>query len=204
MSPGSVNAWNTSSRGAANSRTISISSSLGWLICNDSVWAILGPLLSRVHGGFQCGDVDLLHLQHGLHGPVGARPVGIAEQARQRARNDLPGDAEAVLQPTALAGLPALDEPPPVVVDLLLIGAVDVQRDGLVELELGPAVEGVERHSADLEGHAGARLARWRAAEDLGVEARGFLRLAVEPQERCHLLDRKSTRLNSSHVKISY
>src|SRR3712207_7349318 len=43
-----------------------------------------------------------------------------------------------------------------------------------------------------------------RGAGDVRVRAQAGGRAAPEPQGRHHLLDRKSTRLNSSHANISY
>ena len=93
--------------------------------------------------------------------------------------------------------LPAVGQPLPVVVDLVLLLAVDLERDGLAERELGAAVDADEPLSVELElhGHDRARLARpglgvvgdaddARVLEDGGVEVRGLLGLGVEPQAR--------------------
>ena len=75
---------------------------------------------------------------------------------------DLPGDAELVLQPAAGALLAAaLGERVPVVVDLGLVVAADLEGDGLVELELRAAVEGEELLAVGLEldGQYGTRAA---------------------------------------------
>src|ERR1700690_3555573 len=62
-------------------------------------------------------DVELLHPEHRLHRPGGTRRVRPAEVGTHLAGNDLPGQAEPVLQPAAPAGLPAaLDERVPVTV----------------------------------------------------------------------------------------
>ena len=105
--------------------------------------------------------------------------------------HDLPGEAVAVLQPAALALLAALGQRVPVVVDLVLVGAVDQQRDGLVEREHRTAVDGGERLAVEheLDGqHRSCRARRrprrssvivgdLRVREDRDVELGGFLAL---------------------------
>jgi len=44
-------------------------------------------------------DVELLHGQHGLHGPTRPLGVRVTEQRRKFGRHDLPAEAEAILQP---------------------------------------------------------------------------------------------------------
>src|SRR5262245_39393072 len=53
-------------------------------------------------GFLQLGDVDLLHLQHRLHDPVGLLAVGIARHLGHEGGDDLPGEAILVLEPAAL------------------------------------------------------------------------------------------------------
>ena len=48
-------------------------------------------------------------------------------------RDDLPGEAEAVLQPAARAVLAALGQRVPVAIDLVLVLAHHLQRERLVE-----------------------------------------------------------------------
>ncbi len=48
------------------------------------------------------------HLQHRLHGALGALRVGVAEQLAQPVGDDLPAQAEPVLEPAALSLLPAV------------------------------------------------------------------------------------------------
>ena len=63
-------------------------------------------------------------------------------QLEERVRDDLPGQAVLVLEPAALAcAVRRPGELVPVVVDLLLVLAADVEGDGLGELELRAAVE---------------------------------------------------------------
>src|SRR5690242_21392641 len=45
---------------------------------------------------------------------------------------------------------------------------------------------------------------RWTSATPLGKRRRGLLRCALCKARRIHTIDRKSTRLNSSHMSISY
>src|SRR5690606_41928538 len=76
----------------------------------------------------------------------------------------------------------------------------------------GPAMlGGAGAHVGDLLGHRGRRLAPGQVGVDvLGGQVMGGCRGTTKIQRRVGLLhrweevDRKSTRLNSSHVKISY
>ena len=129
-----------------------------------------------------------------------ARPgSGSLSSSISSAGNDLPGDAELVLEPAALALLAALGQPVPVVVGLLLVLADDLEGDRLGERELRPAVEGgvllavegeVDGQDVALlhrRGHVrpvAGDVADARVREDRGVVLRGLLRLAVEPETR--------------------
>jgi hypothetical protein len=97
--------------------------------------------------------------------------VGIAEQPGERGRHDLPGEAEAVLDPTALLGLGHRREGVGQPDDLGLVLASDLERDRLVELEVRAAVEAGELPSGEreLDDQHVARLA-----------ARGVRRRAVD------------------------
>src|SRR3954468_22126952 len=90
----------------------------------------------------QGADVELRHAHQG--GQDALRPAGVGQELRQDGGDDLPRQAEAVLEPAALLGrgVAAGPELLPVAVDLVLRGARDLERDGLVELEDRPAVEG--------------------------------------------------------------
>src|SRR5881396_3254200 len=155
--------------------------------------------LHALEGVAELLDVDLRHLEHRLGRPL----RGLANRALhvldELSRDDLPRQAEAVLQPAADAGLsPAGDEGVPVLVDLSLILAVDRERDRFVELEVGTAVESDERLAGDGEvdcqNNAGrpARRVRRRPVdlvdpavrEERRVELRRLLSLAVKPQAR--------------------
>ena len=80
---------------------------------------------------------------------------GSVEQLVQPRRDDLPREAEPVLEPAARALLAALRELAPVLVDLVLRLAADLERDRLAEREVGAAVEGDELLAVELEldGH---------------------------------------------------
>src|SRR5436190_12912352 len=87
------------------------------------------------------GDVDLLHRHHRLEGALGLSAAG-RHRVGQRARGDLPGQAPAVLAPTARALLAAIaDNRIPVAVRLRLIVGGDLEGKGLAVLERRAAVE---------------------------------------------------------------
>jgi hypothetical protein len=90
------------------------------------------PVRRGTHGG----DVDLAHLHHRVPRALDPLGVGVGEELVHARRDDLPGDAEAVLQPAARAFLAAVGELLPVVVDLVLVLAVDQEGDRLAEGEL--------------------------------------------------------------------
>src|SRR5262245_44475798 len=155
-----------------------------------------GSVLTLV-SGLELRDIDLRHLQHRLHRALRAVPVWALEELVQPLRDDLPRQAEAVLQPTAHAVFAAtLDEGAPVAVDFGLVLAVDDERDRFAERELRPAVEAYEWHATqgEVDGQDVAfRVARVvsRGArdivdaavrEEIRVELGGLLGLAVEPQ----------------------
>jgi amino acid efflux transporter len=132
----------------------------GWAIVIAVAVAALGAVLApgdcrlrAVVRPLKLRDVELAHLEHGLHGPAGLVAVRVTEQFAEHGRDDLPGQAVAVLEPTALAGLTAArEELLPVVVDLLLGLHADEQRDRLGEGELRAAVEHHELAAGQLEG----------------------------------------------------
>src|SRR4029079_7086233 len=92
-------------------------------------------------------DVELLHLHHRLERALESRGLRVLHHLDHRRRHDLPRQTELVLEPTALlrpwiaSGTQLL----PVVVHFLLVLAVHLQRDRLVELEHRPGVERRER-----------------------------------------------------------
>src|SRR5437879_559572 len=87
------------------------------------------------------GDVDLLHRHHRLEGTL-CLTTASGKRVSQRARGDLPGEAPAVLAPTALTFLAAVaDDRVPVAVRLFLIVRRDLEGKGLAVPELRAAVE---------------------------------------------------------------
>src|SRR5207237_6865805 len=115
----------------------------------------------------------------------------------QRARGDLPGEAPAVLAPTALALLAAIaDDRVPVAVRLFLIVRRDLEGKGLTVPELRAAVETETGNAQNGELHRqhiaflAARVVARRLVNSGhctirkggGVEAGGLLRVLVEPE----------------------
>ena len=146
-------------------------------------------------GGLQRGQVELLHAEHGLHRSLRPPWSGSFSSSTMPIGHDLPGQAVLVLEPAARALLAALGELVPVVVDLVLVGAVDQQRDRLVEGELRAAVDGGEllavEHEVDGQHRAGLARAGLavvgdvrdlRVREHRDVELGGLLALGVEPE----------------------
>jgi hypothetical protein len=104
-----------------------------------------------IGGSLHRGDIDLLHLEHRLHGAPGSARIGVLQQRDQLPGDDLPGQAEPVLEPAALARRAAVrGQRVPIIIDLGLVLAVDGEGNRLGELEVGAAVE------ADI-GSAGER-----------------------------------------------
>src|SRR5206468_7792137 len=87
--------------------------------------------------------LDLLHLKHGRHDPSGLCRIGVTEHPRQHVGNDLPREAVFVFEPAALlrAFVSTLRQFVPVVVDLFLRVATDLERDGRREAEYWPTIE---------------------------------------------------------------
>jgi hypothetical protein len=50
-------------------------------------------------GALEGGDVELLHSQEGLRHTLDLLPIGVEQQLRKHAGNDLPGQPELVFQP---------------------------------------------------------------------------------------------------------
>src|SRR5437667_4376100 len=99
------------------------------------------------------GDVDLLHRHHRLEGALCLSATG-RKRLGQRARGDLPGEAPAVLAPTARAFLAAVaDNRIPVAVRLCLIVRGDLEGKGLAVLECRAAVETEAGNAEDGELH---------------------------------------------------
>ena len=104
-----------------------------------------GGLNRAVGRPFESRDVDTLHLHHRLEGALGAARIGIAEKGRKFARHDLPGQTIAILDPAALLSLWNRRERIGQALDLGLRLDRNLKRDGLVELEVRPAIEPDER-----------------------------------------------------------
>src|SRR5215217_4867318 len=99
------------------------------------------------------GDLDLLHRHHRLEGTL-CLSAASPKRLGQRARGDLPGEAPAVLAPTALAFLAAIgDDRVPVAVGLFLIVRRDLEGEGLAVPELRSAVETQTRNTRNGELH---------------------------------------------------
>src|SRR4051794_36401162 len=150
------------------------------------------PIRSGLRGSFDFRDVDLHHVQHGLHG------FGMADQFDEARGRDLPIEPELVDEPAALDFLAARRQFLPVVVDLLLRIAADHERHGLGEWIAGAAVESGEAlpielkrdgENAALRPGSVAGVAQLvqpaRVLEDGEVEFDCFFSVGVEPQKRC-------------------
>src|SRR5262245_64213208 len=61
-------------------------------------------------GFLESGDVELPHLEHGFGGALRLRGVLVIDHAEERARDDLPRQAELVLEPAAHALLAAVGD----------------------------------------------------------------------------------------------
>ncbi len=119
-------------------------------------------------------------------------------QLEQPGGDHLPAHPEAVFEPAALGFLTAVDQRVPVVVDLVLVAALDRERHCLVEREHRAAVDADEPRSVEneprrhhLTGCSRARVGvavdefDRRVREDRGVERHRVLQVVVEPQRRC-------------------
>src|SRR5688572_12128278 len=142
------------------------------------------------------GDVDLSHRHHRFESTLRLTATS-RKRVGQRARGDLPGEAPAVLAPTALAFLAAIaDDCVPVAVRLFLIVRRDLKRKGLTVPELRATVETETGNSENSELHR-QHLARFAAGvvsgrlvhsgdfairKGGGVEARRLMRVLVEPE----------------------
>ena len=100
----------------------------------------LFPLIGRT----QFCDVEFLHPEHGAHCPPRLRLVGITHHLRQGGWKHLPRNAVLILEPTALLDFATGGESLPVVVDLFLRLAWNLEGDRLVELEVGPPLSAVK------------------------------------------------------------
>src|SRR6202035_5123077 len=142
------------------------------------------------------GDVDLLHRHHRLEGTLCLTATS-RKRIGQRARGDLPGEAPAVLAPTALAFRAAIaDDRVPVTVRLFLILCRDLEGKGLGVPERRAAVETETGNAQDGELHRqliallAARIVTgslvnsgyFTIRKGDGVEVRRLMRVFVEPE----------------------
>ena|ERR1700686_1066196 len=72
----------------------------------------------------ETSDVKFVHLQHGFHHALGAGGIGIGQHLAESFWDDLPGEAEPIGEPATAAGLSAVAELAPQVIDFLLRLAV--------------------------------------------------------------------------------
>src|SRR5712664_99007 len=165
---------------------------------------VVSLLGCRLLGPLQAFDVDLLHLHHRLHDALRYCGIGIAQELRQRGRNDLPRQTELILEPAAHLLLSASGELLPQLVDLFLGLAIHDERYRLRELKLRPAVQGNEFLPVELETRGHDRPLRSRAGLAVTNDAPGLRVLenrdiklhrlfgpAVEPQEWGNFLHRE-------------
>src|SRR5665213_234017 len=157
--------------------------------------------VSAIASLLQFGDVDLVHLKHGFHDAIGFLPVAIVQHFEKYARSDLPGKAVLVPQPAAGALLATAGrEFAGVVIDLLLITAVDHERNGFRELVMRTAVQCGEGAAIEFKQHGHHRtrfaamsflafvavmrdLRNLRIWKDAAIEFGSLFGLMVEPQE---------------------
>ena len=142
-------------------------------------------------------DVDLFHLHHRLEGALCLAATS-GKRLHQRARSDLPGEAPAILAPTALTFLAAVaNDRAPIAIRLFLIVRRDLKRKGLTVFERRATVEtqtgnacNNELHRQDIALLAARVVARrfvnsghfaiWKGRS---VEARRIMCVLVEPEE---------------------
>ena len=108
---------------------------------NDAVFATAVILYLPRVGTFDGGYVELLHLQERVHDALGLGGVGIRHHLRYCRRDDLPGEAIFVIEPTAGTFFAPLGELAPVMVDFGLGLAPRLERDCFVEFEVRAAVQ---------------------------------------------------------------
>src|SRR5579859_1450322 len=119
------------------------------------------------------GDVDLLHRHHRLEGALRLSATG-RQRVGQHARGDLPGEAPAVLAPTARAFLAAVaDNRIPVAVRLRLIVRGDLEGERLAVLERRAAVETEAGNAEDGELHQASSTSLTGIRRPATISARG-------------------------------
>src|SRR5215510_6544134 len=206
---GSVHAFHTSARGASKTRErVTVPSPnlvAGLFMSFPSAVALCGLALV---GLSQFREIELLHLQKRVGDALGFFGVRIRHHFSERGGDDLPGNAEFILQPAAGLFAAFLGQSVPEVVDLFLGVAINLEGHGLAELELWPAIERHERLPVDFEfcHHYGTWLLavdllagfsittdfpEFRILEHGDVERRRFLGFCIEPQTRRYLMLRE-------------
>src|SRR5262249_15370610 len=158
-------------------------------------------------GSLQGCNVELVHLQHGIHDSLCFLNILVLQKLAQNRGYDLPRHPELVFEPAALVFLPARGELLPQLVDLLLRLAVYEERDRRRKLEHGAAIERHEFLAFELEAPGHDRAFRSRSSFSVtadpfnlgvfkngGIEVHCLLSLTVEPQEWSDLL----------HIKFSF
>ena len=146
-----------------------------WRVRNERAGTFSRGMLQRLAlcRTFDRGDVDPLHGQHRLHGALRLGGIGIGHQREQAFRHDLPRQAELVLHPAALLGFWNRGERCGQPVDLVLILAIDLKRERLVEGEVRPTVQTDELPSSEREldrqhvALLAARIIGWRAVDGI-------------------------------------
>src|SRR5262245_61654424 len=93
-------------------------------------------------GLFQFLDVEFDHVEHGLHDAARFGGIFMTQQFVQDVRNDLPGKAVFVLEPTALLFLAPGRKLLPQLIHFRLRAAVNHKRNGFSKLEVRPTIEG--------------------------------------------------------------
>src|SRR6266566_3980265 len=97
------------------------------------------------------GEVELAHLQQGLHDFCRVSGFRVAHHLPQYRGDNLPRHAEAILEPATRSVLSAFRQPCPQCIDLVLGLAGRDEREGLRERERRSAIEGRVFLSVQLE-----------------------------------------------------
>jgi hypothetical protein len=154
-----------------------------------------------VEGTLQSSSVEPCHAHHGLVGAFRLLQIGIRNHFEESFGNNLPGNAEFILNPpaTLLSGVAAILELVPVVFDFGLVSALDLEGYCWAELELRSTIQCREGLAVQFEGdhHDGAGFLPMNlhscfavmldvgdlsTFEDGCVEIGRCFRLAVEPK----------------------
>src|SRR5512142_612974 len=94
-------------------------------------------LLRLIVGSLEGRYVELHHRHHGVHHGLHFLGVLVADQLHESPWDDLPRDAERILDPAARGRLRAgLDELVPILVDFRLVLAVNIEGEAFGEGEV--------------------------------------------------------------------